>query len=178
MKQKNVLAIFAAITVLFLAGCRQKAADIIEYHKTAAEAAQICGIETVDFVPSGYEVLSYNSVYGFVFETEFKPLENPEQAENEMAQIAVLRIADAKYNVTNLSGFADTVSCGIYNHSDGREFEIKTRNGIYMSEWKQTIGEKDCNISYTVFGSELSENEEAFETYKTMLCELLDYLSK
>ena len=178
MKRKIILAVLAAITVLFLAGCGQKAADIIEYHKTAAEAAQICGIEAVDFVPSGYEVLSYNSVYGFVFEAEFKPLENPQQSQNEMAEIAVLRIADAKYNVTNLSGFADTVSCGIYTHSDSREFEIKTRNGVYMSEWKQTIGKIDCNISYTVFGSEFSENKEAFETYITMLCELLDFVNK
>ncbi|MBE6623718.1 MAG: hypothetical protein E7621_06015 [Ruminococcaceae bacterium] len=178
MKQKIILAVLAAITIFFSASCTDTDTDIINYYKTAFEAAEVCGIETVDFIPAGYEVLSYNSVYGFVFEAEFKPLETPEPAENDMAQIAVLRIADAEYNVTNLSGFADAVSCGIYTHSDGSEFEIKTRNGVYMSEWKQTVGETDCNISYSVFGSELSENEDAFNTYKTMLSELLDYLNK
>lgn len=178
MKQKIIFTIFAAITILFSASCSDTNEDIIKYHKTATEAAEVCGIKAVEFIPEGYEVLSYKSVYGVVFEAEFAPYEKNRDAQSDMAQIAVFRIADAKHNVTNLSGFSNTVSSGIYSHIDGREFEIMTRDGVYMCEWKEAFGEKECNISYTVFGNDMYANKDALENYKTMLCELLEHLNK
>ncbi len=176
MKKSFIISLLSAFLILVLSSCSDDNADIVQSYPTAEEAASLCGIDTVDFVPEGYKAVSFNSVYGFVFETEYKANEILE-TDDEMSGIAVLRIADAQYKVSNLSGFANTVSADVYTYEDEREFEIKTRDGVYMAEWKQSVGGKECNISYTVFGNGYDKPKDALSNYKMMLEELLNYLS-
>ena len=175
MKKTLLLTLLSAFLILFLSSCSNDSEDIVKSYPTAEEAASACGIETVSFVPEGYKAVSYNTVYGFVFETEYKANEIA-NTDDEMAGIAVLRIADADYKVSNLSGFALAGSADVYTYEDEREFEIKTREGVYMTEWTQNIGDKTCNISYTVFGNGSTDPKDALFNYKMMLEELLEYL--
>jgi hypothetical protein len=108
MKKRIVLLAIIILFSVVAVSCSKENDDIIKYYKTAKDAADACGVPVVDFIPGGYESLSYNSVYGIVFEAEFKEKTN-NKSENEMAGIAVLRIADSEYNVSNLSGFPDAV---------------------------------------------------------------------
>ena len=66
-------------------------------------------------------------------------------------------MADAGYTITDLSGFADTGLEDVYTHTDGREFEIETRDGVYAVEWRDEYGGKEYLFSLTLFGGELVE---------------------
>lgn len=174
MKKRIFIALMSALLLLTVSSCADKKADdIVISYETPADAAGACGLTAIDFVPEGYNVLSYNSVFGFVYETEYIS-EKINDTEDEMSGLAVLRVVDSQYNVSNLSGFLDTASAEIYTTEDGKEFEIKTRDGVYMCEWNQTLGDSECNISYTVFGNGFESKDEALDNYKDMLDELLE----
>jgi outer membrane lipoprotein-sorting protein len=178
MKTKIFLTTLFCLILLFSVSCAQSSNDIIKSYNTADEAASVCGIAPVYFVPEGYEATSYNSVYDFVFEAEYKSKINKESSENEMAGIAVLRVVDSEYNVSNLSGFSETEYAGVYEKTNGEKIVITTKNGIYMAQWQETVADKLCNISYTLFGNSVYSSEEALENYTKSLESLVLYFEK
>lgn len=164
-KYRNLTMIFlCTASVLCMGSClhSEKKSEIVREYKTAAEASEACGLAQVDFVPEGYSVAAYRTVYNYVSETEYM---NGEKT-------AVLRIVSTEYNTTNLSGFAETGLAEVYSARDGREFELgRTRENVYTAEWQQSYGGVQCNMSFVLMNGEIGE-------YKIMLESLLDYLGE
>ena len=158
---KRILPALLVLCVLFCTACNKKAQnEIIMEFDTPQAASEHCGMSVVDFVPAGYKPCAYRTVYGFVSETEYE----------KDGEIAVLRIADAQYNVSNLSGYADTLLYDVYTSRLGGEFEIESREGVFACEWQTDFGGKPCNVSYVLHGGD-------YDGYKKQLEELLTYLS-
>ena len=146
---KKLFVVFLALGMLFsFLSCKKQADGPVTEVSSYAEQAEICGFSPLQINFDGYTVSAYRTVYGIVAETEYA-------AEDEKR--AVLRMADAGYNVQNMSGFADMGLRDVYTYEDGREFEIETRDGVLAVEWEDEYGGAEYRFSLAVFGGTLTE---------------------
>lgn len=145
--------------LVFLCSCTDKKVEIVKNHENSAIASETCGIAEVNFVPSGFLPERYSSLYGIVYECEYR---------NEGAY-SVLRIVPAEYTTTNLSGFADTLLYEVYKIGD-TEYEIESREGIFACEFRTDFFGTECDVAYTLSGG-------TDDLFREQLRELVTYLS-
>ena len=156
----KLVCILLGVVMLFAVSCGDNtSAQIVKEYDSAKSAADVCGISEVTFVPEGFKVSAYRTVYDCVSETEYRKGD----------AVAVLRIVDAEYTTTNLSGFTDTALADVYTYGDGREFEIESRDGVFACEWQDSYENIRCNISFALIDGEETEFRAAFD-------QLLNYL--
>ena len=156
---KKFLCILSVLCLVFLFSCTDNHTEqIVKEYSTAKEAAEICGILPVDFVPKGYNLSAYRTIYDMVYETEYLSDE----------KIAVLRMVSDEYSTSNLSGYTDTALHDVYTHSDGRVFEIETRENVFSCEWQENQGENICNLSLVLLNGKSGE-------FESMLAQTIAY---
>lgn len=154
------VCIIISVVLLFAVSCSKNApVDIVKEFDTAQQASEMCGLEAVTFVPEKFEASAYRTVYDRVSETEYRKGDT----------VAVLRIVSAEYTTTNLSGFTDTSLADVYTYTDGREFDIESRDGVFACEWKDNHAGVECDVSLALMGGEQTE-------FLSLLEQLLVYL--
>ncbi len=167
MNKIVILFAFLLLTLLTVFSCAAgKDPGIVKVYDTAEEAGEACCLMPVEYVPEGFHVSAYRTIYGHVSETEYKS----EDAVKDGEKIAVLRIVSTEYKTENLSGFTDMGLVEVFSPSDKTEFEIETRDGVYAAEWTETFGGDECNISFTLI------NGENIEEFKKLLEESSKYI--
>ncbi len=146
--KKGVVLLLCFLLLFSSVSCKSQKNGPVTEVSSREEQAEICGFSPLSVSFPDFSISAYRTVYGIVAETEYT-------AGSE--KHAVLRMADAGYTITDLSGFADTGLEDVYTHTDGREFEIETRDGVYAVEWRDEYGGKEYLFSLTLFGGELVE---------------------
>ena len=146
--KKGAVLLLCFLLLFSSVSCKSQKSGPVTEVSSREEQAEICGFSPLPVSFPDFSIFAYRTVYGIVAETEYT-------AGSE--KHAVLRMADAGYTITDLSGFADTGLEDVYTHTDGREFEIETRDGVYAVEWRDEYGGKEYLFSLTLFGGELVE---------------------
>lgn len=156
----KLLCTLLCFTLLFSTSCTaNKKTEIIKDYKTSALASEACGIQEVRFVPTGFSPERYSSLYGIVYESEYR----------KDTAYSVLRIVPAEYTTTNLSGYTDTLLYEVYAIGD-IEYEIESREGVFACEFSAAFSGTECDISYTLSGATDKE-------FRQQLRELVAYIS-
>ena len=165
-----MLAFVLSLTAFALASCEKQSDNIVKVHENPEQLSEITGISPIEFVPEGYKVNAYRSVYDIVSETEYLP-EN--EGDTEPAVIVVFRIVDAAYNTSNLSGFEDTALSEVY-YPIGRSdlsLSIEARDEFLAVEWQDSFGGKECKLSLSMTNGSIDE-------FKKIIDEALAYIAE
>ena len=155
----KLLCCILTFSLLFFTSCTDGGKkEIIKEYETSVLASESCGIDDVTFVPNGYKAEKYSTLYGIVYECEYR---------NDNSY-SVLRIVPSEYTTSNLSGYTDTLLFEVYKVGE-TEHEIESREGVFACEFTTEFSGKECDISYVLSGGTADE-------FKAQLKELVTYL--
>ena len=135
---KVLLRLFCVLfSFLFLVSCGVNSkTEIIKEHDSSYLAADACGLDEISFVPEGYAPHKYSTLYGIVYECEYRKDEKH----------SVIRVVPSEFTTTNLSGYTDTLLFEVYSVGE-TDYEIESREGVFACEFKASFSGKENLIN-------------------------------
>ncbi len=177
MNNRTIKRIFSLFLVQILCAasftltaCEKENENIVKVYDTPGQVSQVTGIPPVEYLPEGYDVVAYRSVYDIVSETEYIPVG---EKNTDSPVIAVFRIVDAAYNTSNLSGFEDTALSEVYYPASRTDLSlsIEARDEFLAVEWQDTFGGKECKLSLSLTNGTIGE-------FKKLIDGALEYIAE